>query len=161
MGGIAANVHPFYTLESLCEVYYNIPMKQMFTAKLKLHMTPEQFKALRSTQLAYRDALNYVSKYAFEHGKTSNQQRLQRETYVDIRATYALPAQLACNVPRQVGATYKALWTKTRQNKVVSLLPTPATPNTLPSSNMGQVSALRNCGMTSPASNSTCWWHFR
>jgi IS605 OrfB family transposase len=116
MGGIAANVHPFYTLESLCEVYYNIPMKQMFTAKLKLHMTPEQFKALRSTQLAYRDALNYVSKYAFEHGKTSNQQRLQRETYVDIRATYALPAQLACNVPRQVGATYKALWTKTRQN---------------------------------------------
>src|SRR2546421_8863920 len=115
-GGIAANVHTCYTLESLCEVYYNIPMKQLFTAKLKLHTTPEQFKALRSTQLAYRDALNYVSKYAFEHGKTSNQQRLQRETYVDIRATYGLPAQMACNVPRQVGATYKALWTKTRQN---------------------------------------------
>lgn len=88
----------------------------MFTAKLKLHTTPEQFKALRSTQLAYRDALNYVSHYAFEHGKTSNQQRLQRETYVDIRALYGLPAQMACNVPRQVGATYKTLWTKARQN---------------------------------------------
>jgi hypothetical protein len=27
--------------------------------------TPEQFKALRATQLAYRDALNQVSQYAF------------------------------------------------------------------------------------------------
>ena len=88
----------------------------MLTAKLKLHTTPAQFKALRSTQLAYRDALNYVSHYAFEHGKTSNQQRLQRETYVDIRALFGLPAQMACNVPRQVGATYKTLWTKARQN---------------------------------------------
>jgi len=91
-------------------------MKQMFTTKLKLHTTPDQFKALRSTQLGYRDALNYVSRYAFEHGNTSNQQQLQRETYVDIRARYGLPAQMACNVPRQVGATYKALWTKTRKN---------------------------------------------
>jgi putative transposase len=91
-------------------------MKQMFTAKLKLQTTPEQFKAVRATQLAYRDALNYVSHYAFEHSKTSNQQRLQRETYVDIRALYGLPAQMACNVPRQVGATYKTLWTKARQN---------------------------------------------
>jgi putative transposase len=91
-------------------------MKQMLTAKLKLHSTPEQFKALRATQLAYRDALNYVSRHAFAHGKTSNQMRLQRETYMDIRALYGLPAQMACNVPRQVGATYKALWTKVKQN---------------------------------------------
>ena len=91
-------------------------MKQRITAKLKLHTTSEQFKALRATQLAYRDALNYVSKYAFEHGKMSNQHRLQRETYAAIRATYKLPAQMACNVPRQVGATYKALWTKVRHN---------------------------------------------
>jgi putative transposase len=27
-----------------------------------------------------------------------------------------LPAQMACNVPRQVGATYKALWTKVKAN---------------------------------------------
>jgi IS605 OrfB family transposase len=91
-------------------------MKRLITAKLKLHTTPEQFKALRATQLAYRDALNYTSRYAFEHGKTSNQQRLQRETYVDIRVHYGLPAQMACNVPRQVGATYKTLWTKLRKN---------------------------------------------
>src|SRR5205085_4200145 len=91
-------------------------MNQVVTAKLKLHTTPEQFHALRQTQLAYRDALNAVSRYAFEHGKMSNQQALQRGMYGEIRATYNLPAQMACNVPRQVGATYKTLWTKVKQN---------------------------------------------
>jgi putative transposase len=91
-------------------------MQTTLTAKLKLLTTPEQFAALRKTQLAYRDALNFVSTYAFAHGKTSNQQRLQRETYPDIRGRYALPAQMACNVPRQVGSTYRSLWTKARKN---------------------------------------------
>ncbi len=86
------------------------------TAKLRLHTTPEQFRALRQTQLAYRDALNYVSRYAFEHGKMSNKVRLQDGTYTQIRARYQVPAQMACSVPRQVGATYKALWTKVKQN---------------------------------------------
>jgi hypothetical protein len=36
--------------------------------------------------------------------------------YDSIRTVYKLPAQMACNVPRQVGATYKALWTKVKQN---------------------------------------------
>jgi putative transposase len=49
-------------------------MKRVLTAKLKLLTTPEQFQALRQTQLAYRDALNYVSQYSFAHGKKSNQQ---------------------------------------------------------------------------------------
>jgi len=49
-------------------------MKVMLTAKLKLFPTPEQFIQLRRTQLAYRDALNYVSRYSFAHGKKSNQQ---------------------------------------------------------------------------------------
>src|SRR5437763_2402816 len=91
-------------------------MKQVLTAKLKLLTTPEQFQALRRTQLAYRDALNYVSQYSFAHGKQSNQQWLQRECYDDIRAKFGLPAQMACNVPRQVGATYKGLWTKASKN---------------------------------------------
>jgi putative transposase len=91
-------------------------MKQMLTAKLKLVTTPEQYQALRATSLAYRDALNAVSRYAFARGKMSNQRRLQREMYDEIRAVYKLPAQMACNVPRQVGATYKALWTKARKN---------------------------------------------
>jgi putative transposase len=91
-------------------------MKQIITAKLKLHPDAAQFQALRTTQLAYRDALNRVSRYSFEHGKMSNQIRLRDETYYEIRSRYKLPAQMATNVPRQVGATYKMLWTKVRQN---------------------------------------------
>jgi IS605 OrfB family transposase len=91
-------------------------MKQVITAKLKLHADATQFHALRRTQLAYRDALNYVSRYAFAQGKMSNQLALQQDCYEDIRAAFGLPAQMACNVPRQVGATYKALWTKVKAN---------------------------------------------
>src|SRR6266568_4756208 len=91
-------------------------MKQTLVAKLKLQTTPEQLAALRATQLAYRDGLNYVSRYAFEHGKMSNKVGLQDGTYAEIRARYHVPAQMACSVPRQVGATYKALWTKVKQN---------------------------------------------
>ena len=86
------------------------------TAKLKLHTDASQFKALRATQLAYRDGLNYVSRYAFEHGKMSNKVRLQDGTYDELRARFKIPAQMACSIPRQVGATYKTLWTKVKQN---------------------------------------------
>jgi putative transposase len=85
-------------------------MKQQLTAKLKLTSTPEEYRVLRQTQRAYRNALNFVSGYAFAHGKTSNAIRLQKATYRDIRAQFGIPAQMACNIPRQVGATYKALW---------------------------------------------------
>jgi putative transposase len=91
-------------------------MNTTLTAKLKAHTTPEQFRALRATQLAYRDALNAVSRYAFAHGKMSNKVGLQDATYLDIRSRFGLPAQMACSVPRQVGATYKTLWTKVRAN---------------------------------------------
>ncbi len=92
-------------------------MKQQLTAKLKLTITPDEYRVLRQTQLAYRDALNFVSRYAFAHGKTSNTIRLQKETYRDVRAQFGMPAQMACNIPRQVGATYKGLWTKWHQNQ--------------------------------------------
>jgi putative transposase len=91
-------------------------MQTTLTAKLKLLTTPDQFKVLRQTQLAYRDALNFVSTYAFTHGKTSNSRHLQAKTYADIRGQFRLLAQMAYNVPRQVGATYKGLWTKVKKN---------------------------------------------
>ncbi len=91
-------------------------MKQLITAKLKLQTDAAQLQALRTTQLTYRAALNDVSRYAFEHGKMSSGRALQRECYDDIRVKYGLPAQMACNVPRQVGATYKTLWTKVKHN---------------------------------------------
>jgi putative transposase len=93
-------------------------MKTTITAKLKLLTDPAQFQALRHTQLAYRDALNYVSQYAYAHGKMSNKVGLQDGTYAEVRARFKIPAQMACSIPRQVGATYKALWTKVKQNAV-------------------------------------------
>jgi putative transposase len=91
-------------------------MKTVRTAKIKLQTTPEQVAQLRQTQLAYRDALNFVSQYAFENGKMSNQVKLQDGTYDEIRTRFHLPSQMACSVPRQVGATYKALWTRVKKN---------------------------------------------
>jgi predicted transposase len=113
MGGIFTAYVP---IDILVKLWYTCSMKQVISAKLKLNTTPEQFQALRTTQLAYRDALNYVSRYSFEHGKMSSGQALQRDCYDDIRLKFGLPAQMACNVPRQVGATYKGLWTKVKQN---------------------------------------------
>jgi IS605 OrfB family transposase len=91
-------------------------MQQIITAKLKLFITPEQFAALRQTQLAYRDALNAVSRYAFEQRKTSNVTKLHKGMYAELRMCYHLPSQLACSVERQVAATYKGLWTKLLKN---------------------------------------------
>ena len=91
-------------------------MQQIITAKLKLLTTPEQHRMLRQTQLAYRDALNHVSKYAFAHGKIANEKRLHEGTYYDIRERFKLPSEMTKNVIRQVGATYKGLWTKAKTN---------------------------------------------
>src|SRR6516164_3826836 len=91
-------------------------MQQIITAKLKLITTPEQCTALRQTQLAYRDGLNAVSRYAFERGKISKVTRLHKGMYTELRARYHLPSQLACSVERQVSATYKGLWTKLKKN---------------------------------------------
>ena len=91
-------------------------MQQIITAKLKLITTTDQFQALRNTQLAYRDALNAVSSYAFTQGRTSSVTTLHRGMYAELRARYHLPSQLACSVERQVAATYKGLWTKLLKN---------------------------------------------
>ena len=91
-------------------------MKTVITAKLKLKTTSAQFQALRDTQLAYRNGLNYVSQYAFAHNKMSNKVALQDGTYAELRTRFHLPSQMACSIPRQVGASYKTLWTKVKQN---------------------------------------------
>jgi putative transposase len=95
---------------------YTIGVKQMLSAKLKLHTSPAQFQALRRTSLAYRGGLNALSHYAYAHGKTSSNQALHRGMYAQLRATYHLPSQLACSVERQVAATYKGVWTKVKKN---------------------------------------------
>jgi putative transposase len=87
-------------------------MDCIITAKLTLDAPPDQVRALRQPHLAYRAALNFVSRYAVEHGTMSNQIGLQEATSLEVRAKCGLPAQMACHVPRQVGATDKTLWTK-------------------------------------------------
>ena len=114
--GIPQSTHTPIFLDRCLKICYDISMKTILSAKLKLNTTSEQFEQLRAIQLAYRDALNFVSRYAFEHGKMSNTRNLQKGTYDEIRSRCRLPSQMACNVPRQVGATYKGLWTKVRQN---------------------------------------------
>jgi predicted transposase len=88
----------------------------IITAKLKLYADPQQAVALRATQFAYRDALNYVSQYAFAHGKISSATKLHKLLYRDIRKRFGLLGQMACAVNRQVAGTYEAIWTKLRQN---------------------------------------------
>lgn len=87
------------------------------TAKLKLIHTREQKTALDAVCLAYRDALNYTSQQAFEMDKSSNAAKIQKAVYAILRERFGLGAQMACSVPRYVGATYKTLWTKVKQSK--------------------------------------------
>lgn len=91
-------------------------MKQVITAKLKLELSDCQKQLVRQTTLAYRDALNYASRVAFENNKMSSGVALQKKVYNQLRSVFGLPSQMSCNVPRQVGATYKSLWTKVKQN---------------------------------------------
>lgn len=92
-------------------------MLQIITAKLKLDTNFEQKQLLRDVSIAYRDALNYTSQLNFENGKSANGTKIQKLVYRDLRAIFKLPSQMACNVPRQVGATYKGLLTKLKQNQ--------------------------------------------
>jgi IS605 OrfB family transposase len=91
-------------------------VNQVITAKLKLNLSSEQKTLVAETTLAYRDALNYTSLVAFDNGKSSNGTKLQKLVYADLRTRFSLGAQMACNIPRQVSATYKTLWTKAKQN---------------------------------------------
>jgi hypothetical protein len=57
-----------------------------------------------------------ASQHAFAQGKTSNSRRLHDDLYDEVRARHSLPSQLAARVFRQVGATYKGLWTRWYKN---------------------------------------------
>ncbi len=91
-------------------------VSQVITAKLKLNLTAEQKISVAQVSLAYRDALNYASQVAFDNGKSGNGAKLQKLVYSELRALFGLGSQMACNVPRQVAATFKTLWTKAKQN---------------------------------------------
>ena len=91
-------------------------MQQIITAKLKLKTKTGELRLLRQTQLAYRDALNYVSEWSFTNNKVSSETKLHQGTYRNVRQSFDLPSQLACSAIRQVSASYKGLWTKFLKN---------------------------------------------
>lgn len=92
-------------------------MQVRLTAKLKLNHTGEQKATLDAVSLAYRDALNFTSQKAFEMDKSSNAAKIQKEVYAILRERFGLGAQMACSIPRYVGAAYKMLWTRAKQSK--------------------------------------------
>src|SRR5262249_53804319 len=102
------DVHHTPPCAILRRVWHTCSMNSTLSAKLQVHTTPDQFRALRRRQLAYRAALNDVSRSACEHGKLSNTVAVQESTYREreSRTRFGLPAQLACAVPRQVGARW-------------------------------------------------------
>ena len=67
-------------------------MKQTITAKLKLRLSDDQKKLVRETTLAYRDALNYASRIAFENNQMSSGVALQKKVYNHLRVFFGLPA---------------------------------------------------------------------
>jgi predicted transposase len=87
----------------------NFLVKQVITTKLKLELSPDQKQLVRQTTLAYRDALNYASRIAFENNKMSSGVALQKKVYNQLRSIFGLPAQMSCNVPRQVGVQMQTL----------------------------------------------------
>ena len=102
---------------TLCPaICYNQGVKITLTAKLKLTHTLEQKTALDGVALAFRDASNFASQSAFELEKTSSALKIHKAVYAVLREKYRLPSQLACSVSRYVGAAYKTLWTRVKQN---------------------------------------------
>jgi IS605 OrfB family transposase len=85
---------------------------------LKLEYNLEQKSALTALVLAYQEALNFASQTAFELGKTSSASKIQKATYHEIRSKWSkLPTTMICGIARQVGSTFKTLWTRAKQHK--------------------------------------------
>jgi transposase len=57
----------------------------------------------------FLDVCNYVSAVSFEHGCISNNVRLHKLTYAQVRARFKLSSQLSCNAIRQVASKYAVL----------------------------------------------------
>lgn len=80
-------------------------MKQTLTIVCKLNPTPEQAQKLDQTLVAFADACNYVNETV--NPKIKNKNRIQVETYKEIRSRFSLSANLAVRVCARVAANRK------------------------------------------------------
>ena len=91
---------------------------QIITMKLKLEHQKAQADRLAYLCRDYKDALNFASEKAFELNKTSSASVIQSATYSYIRENWeGIPSTMVCGIAKQVGSTYKALWTRAKQHK--------------------------------------------
>ena len=91
---------------------------QIITMKLKLEHNRDQADRLASLCRDYKDALNFASQKAFELKKTSSASIIQKATYELIREKWnGIPSTMVCGIAKQVGSTYKTLWTRAKQHK--------------------------------------------
>lgn len=93
-------------------------MNQIITIKLKLEHSKEQAGRLASLCRDYKSALNFASDKAFELKKTSSASVIQKATYEIIREKWnGIPSTMVCGIAKQIGSTYKTLWTRAKQHK--------------------------------------------
>lgn len=77
------------------------------TAKIQIHVTPQQSKALKRTSETYQTACNWLSEKVFET-KNLNQAQLNTLYYQDLRNIFGLKSQMAQSVMKTVIASYKS-----------------------------------------------------
>jgi len=76
------------------------------TAKVKLQPAPEQHKYLLETLETANDACNYISGIAWDT-RTFGKFAIQKIVYQDVRAAFALTAQMAIRCISKVTDAYK------------------------------------------------------
>src|SRR5690242_19377449 len=84
-------------------------MEIIVTAKIKLLPTQQQKQDLIATVQAIKQALNHASKVAYENNLLSTFKKLQKLVYYDLRESYGLKSQMACNVCSVVAGTYASM----------------------------------------------------
>jgi len=92
-------------------------MEVTISCKFKLHTTEEQRTLIMQAAQAYRNAFNSISFSNFEE-KTSNIRIIHGKYYQQVRLKFQLPAQLACNVERDVARIYQQKWDFCKENHV-------------------------------------------
>lgn len=80
-------------------------MNQVLTIVCKLNPTPDQAQKLDKTLMAFADACNFVNETV--NPKVKNKNRIQAETYKEIRSRFGLSANLAVRVCARVAANRK------------------------------------------------------
>jgi IS605 OrfB family transposase len=88
-------------------IVYDRILLVKITVKCKLSPTPEQTQALEETLQRCKEALNYISKVAWEK-KCFNRVALHHLIYREVRERFGLTAQLAVSVRDKVAFSYKA-----------------------------------------------------